>query len=189
MVWPRGGGSRDSEFFLHPNADLPRETLGNVDAPTKMGVNLPRDAPVRPNEMTIAHGENPRWPDTPGNLPMLTVWPNYNTPELLATHIHRVGNTPTYLPPGYWGIRSIKIRFANDKHPSGQKGAHATLSNGDLTLRPPMFTSRNRSGMRNRRTFGYLVDIQEGQCDKEDTPFNCTVVARILFTSDDGTPG
>ena len=43
--------------------------------------------------------------------------------------------------------------------------------------------------MRNRRTFGYVVDIQEGKCDNTSTPFNFTVVTRLLFTSEDGSPG
>ena len=43
--------------------------------------------------------------------------------------------------------------------------------------------------MRNRRTFGYVVDILEGGFDNTDTPSNFTAVARLLFTSADGSPG
>ena len=43
--------------------------------------------------------------------------------------------------------------------------------------------------MRNRRTFGYVVDIQEGKSDNTSTPFNFTVVTRLLFPSDDGSSG
>ena len=43
--------------------------------------------------------------------------------------------------------------------------------------------------MRNRMTFGYVADIQEGRCDNTDTPFNFTAVARILFTPDGGASG
>ena len=44
--------------------------------------------------------------------------------------------------------------------------------------------------MRNRRTFGFVVDIQDGKCDNTDSPFNFTVVVRLLFTSDkDGHEG
>ena len=39
--------------------------------------------------------------------------------------------------------------------------------------------------MHNRRTFGYVVDIQDGSCDNTDSPFNLTIVARLLFTSDE----
>ena len=38
--------------------------------------------------------------------------------------------------------------------------------------------------MRNRRTFGFVVDIQDGKCDNTDSPFNFTVIVRILFTSE-----
>ena len=43
--------------------------------------------------------------------------------------------------------------------------------------------------MRNRRNFGYAVDIKEGKCDNTDTGFDFTAVAQILFTSGGGTTG
>ena len=53
----------------------------------------------------------------------------------------------------------------------------------------PSFRSHIRCAMRNRRTFGYVVDIQDGKCDNTSTPFNFTVATRLLFTSDDGSSG
>ena len=51
-------------------------------------------------------------------------------------------------------------------------------------------SSHTLCAMRNRRTFGFVVDIQDGKCDNTDSPFNFTVVVRLLFTSDkDGHEG
>ena len=43
--------------------------------------------------------------------------------------------------------------------------------------------------MRHRRTFGYVLDIQGGKCDKADAPFNFAAAARLLLTPDDGSAG
>ena len=91
--------------------------------------------------------------------------------------------------PTPWGVAKRLYKWdINDHH-------GLPLPTSDMTILHPSQTSDKqtrleispRCAMLNRRTFGFVVDIQEGNCENTKTPYNLTIVVRLLFTGEEDT--
>lgn len=91
--------------------------------------------------------------------------------------------------PTPWGVAKRLYKWDLDE------GHGFPLPSEDMLLLHPSQTSDKqtrlevspRNAMLNRRTFGFVVDIQEGSSANTNTPYNLTVVVRLLFSGENDT--